>query len=156
MFCNWNWYSIAVNDSRAASMYQRHYSSSKNKKDIRKWLRYGIAAPGEKIVLCTSDSRALFVWLKQKYVSNNQKGVNCAVFRNESDHLSSELILEAEEIALNKWPGSRLYTYVDPDSVLSKNPGYCFKIAGWQLVRDKAGKPVRTQKGLIILEKLYT
>jgi hypothetical protein len=31
--------------------------------------------------------------------------VNCAVFRNEGPVLSSDLILEAEELAWGRWPG---------------------------------------------------
>jgi hypothetical protein len=34
-------------------------------------------------------------------------------------------------IAWQRWPGERLYTYVNPRKVKSENPGYCFKVAGW-------------------------
>jgi hypothetical protein len=44
-----------------------------------------------------------------------QRGVNCAVFRNESSVLSSELIREACGLAWTRWPGERLYTYVRRD-----------------------------------------
>lgn len=154
MFPDWTWYSISINDPRAVSLYSRHYSSSKNRGSVRLWLRHGIGSPGEKLVLTTSDSSALFVWIRQKYVSNNQEGVNCSVFRNESYRLSSDLILEAEGLAWKKWPGERLYTYVDPNSIVSRNPGYCFKMAGWTLARDETGKPIKTARGLVILEKL--
>ena len=42
--------------------------------------------------------------------------------------------------------------FVDAAKVASGNPGYCFKLAGWQLARDAAGKPKRTKRGLLILE----
>jgi hypothetical protein len=147
------WYGVSKRDSRAAGLYSRHYSSAKNNKTMRDWLGYGITPPGESIVLMTSDSSALFVWLKQQYVDNDQTGVNCAVFRNEGTYLSSALILKAERIAWQRWPGERLYTYVDPGAVSSKNPGCCFKRAGWELVRDEHGKPRKTTRGLLILEK---
>ena len=106
----------------------------------------GITAPGEHIVLMTPDGSALFVWIKQKYTQNKQTGVNCAVFRNEGGALSSDLILEAEHIAWRRWPGERLFTYVNTKTIKSKNPGYCYKVAGWK----ECGT---TRGGLIILEK---
>lgn len=49
-------------------------------------------------------------------------------------------------LAWQKWPGERLYTYVNGGKVRSSNPGYCFLVAGWR----KCG--VTKDKGLIILE----
>jgi len=102
------------------------------------------AGPGEKLVLLTGDAKALFVW--RKFISmDNQDGVSCAVFRNEGAGVSSELIKAADEIAWNRWPGARLYTYVDGRRVKSRNPGYCFLMAGWR----RCGM---TKSGLIIME----
>ena len=61
--------------------------------------------------------------------------------------LSSLLILDAESHAYQKWGGVRLYTYVNPQAVSSRNPGYCFQMAGWR----KCGV---TQGGLLIFEKV--
>ncbi|MGP2435463.1 hypothetical protein ACTUQ0_14750, partial [Listeria monocytogenes] len=47
--------------------------------------------------------------------------------------LSSLLIQSAMQMAWQRWPGQRLYTYVNPRKVASANPGYCFKQAGWRL-----------------------
>jgi len=41
--------------------------------------------------------KALFVWRKFEDDSG-QKGINCSIFRNESDILSSDLIREADAI----------------------------------------------------------
>lgn len=102
--------------------------------------------PGEKMVLFTPAFDAIFVW--RKFISlDGQTGVNCAVFRNESSTLSSALIAEAEALAWRRWPGERLYTYVDPRRIRSSNPGACFKKAGWR----RCG--VTKAKKLIILEK---
>lgn len=149
MFDGMLWFSASRRDPRVVDLYSRHYSAVKNNKTVSDWLAYGITAPGESIVLLTSDSLALFVWMKQKYVDNGQDGVNCAVFRNEGEIKSSELILAAEKIAWRRWPGERLYTYVDPKSISSANPGYCFLIAGWTRIKET------TSRGLRILEKLY-
>lgn len=149
------WQIVSKRDPRAVGLFSRHYSSKKNNKTIRHWLATGITAPGEDITLMRSDCSALFVWLKQKYNMSNQEGVYCAVFRNEGSELSSTLILEAEKWAWEKWQGERLYTYVDPGAVRHKrDPGRCFKKAGWKLVRDEQGKPLITTQGLLIFEKL--
>lgn len=79
--------------------------------------------------------------------NSSSRELHCAVFRNEGPVRSSELILAAEEIAALKWPHVNVYkTYVNPDKVKSPNPGYCFKMAGWEFT----GK---TKRGLHILEK---
>lgn len=97
-------------------------------------------------MLMTPNSDAIFVWRKFRS-DDGQQGINCAVFRNESPILSSSLIREAMDMAWQRWPGSRLYTYINPKRIKSPNPGYCFKQAGWRL----CGK---TKSGLVILEAL--
>ena len=143
MFGEGKWFSIKDGDPRGRWMVNRHYSA-RHYKDGRKPKLF--VGPGEKRVLMTTDGMALFVWRKFKDDSG-QVGVNCSVFRNEGPYLSSELILEAEELAWNKWPDERLYTYVNPKSIRSINPGYCFKMAGWVQCGITRG-------GLVILEKL--
>lgn len=127
----------------AAQMYQRHYSCHQYKDDRRTNGNYRnrnlIMGPGEKRLLMTEQNDALFGW--RKFVSDDdQEGVNCSVFRNESVHLSSWLITEAMKIAWQRWPGERLYTYVAPDKIRRNNErhrknrpaGYCFIKAGWR------------------------
>lgn len=122
-----HWYGIKDGDPRGRDMLNRHYSAHLYKDGRRPRLFVG---PGQKMVLMTSDSKAIFVW--RKFISDDgQDGVNCAVFRNEGNYLSSELIKEAALIAWQRWPGERLYTYVNPHKVRSINPGCCFIKAGW-------------------------
>ena len=103
--------------------------------------------PGEKMVLMTPDTLGLFVW--RKFISDNgQTGVNCAVFRYEGDEKgrASELIKAANLEAWERWPGERLYTYVDPSKIRHKrDPGRCFRRAGYRACGE-------TPKGLVILE----
>jgi DNA-binding MarR family transcriptional regulator len=104
--------------------------------------------PGEKLVLITPDKKALFVWRKNKIRWDNQKGVECALFRNEGAGLSSTLIKEAMKIARKKWPKERFFTYVWPSKLRSKEPGFCFIKAGWKIMgRNKCGR-----RKLLILE----
>lgn len=137
------WVIVKDGDPRARALYERHYSC-RHYKDGRKPKLF--VGPGEKIVLMTPEADALLVWRKFRSM-DNQRGVNCAVFRNESGHLSSELIRQAMAIAWQRWPGERLYTYVNPREIKSVNPGYCFKAVGWRFCG-------LTKKGLHILEIL--
>lgn len=142
MFDSQRWYAIKDGDPVGRWMVNRHYSA-RHYQDGRKPKLF--IGPGEKLAYMTSDSLALFVW--RKFISDDgQQGVNCAVFRNEGPYLSSDLILEAEGLAWAKWPGERLYTYVNPKKIKSRNPGYCFKRAGWKVCGY-------SKRGFVILEK---
>lgn len=129
-------------------IFSRHYT-------FRKWRqRKGkngkrIVGPGESLILLGKDGKALFVWRKERYKKDGQHGIACAVFRNEGSLLSSVLLNEAEEWAQKKWPGERMYTYVNARKIKSSNPGYCFKMNGWR----QCG--ISKAKKLIILEKLF-
>lgn len=141
------WTMVRDGDARALALFNRHYSRYRYKDGRKPKLFVG---PGEKLVLLSKCGQALFVW--RKFVSDDgQQGVNCAVFRNESkkpNMRSSELILEAERIAWRRWPGERLYTYVNAKKIASRNPGYCFKVAGW----TRCG--ITKVNRLLIFEKL--
>lgn len=122
------WYGVLDGDARARALFHRHYSYQPYKDGRSPKLFVG---PGEKMVLMTPNCDALFIW--RKFISGDgQQGVNCSVFRNESPVLSSTLILEAEVYAWERWPGERLYTYINVRAIKSRNPGYCFKQAGWR------------------------
>lgn len=143
-FAEGYWLSIKDGDARGRALFQRHYSYRPYADGRKPSLFVG---PGEKLVLMTFNCDALFIW--RKFVSGDgQEGVNCSVFRNESPILSSVLIAEAEELAWARWPGERLYTYVNPRAIQSSNPGYCFKVAGWR----RCG--LTKHNRLVILEKL--
>lgn len=135
------WVPAKDGDQAAYAFFRRHYSARKTIPKIRQFV-----GPGEKLVLVGFMIPALFVW--RKFIDDSgQKGVNCAVFRNESPIRSSRLIHEADNIAWQKWPGERLYTTVSPTSIRSTNPGFCFLKAGWR----KCGA---TKSGLVVLECL--
>jgi hypothetical protein len=150
MFDGMTWLPTRDGDPRAYDLMRRHYSFQAYRDGRRRNLsnpsRHLFVGPGEKMVLITLDCKALFVW--RRFIDKSgQSGINCAVFHNESDRLSSDLIRAAEMLAWQRWPGERLYTYVDARKVKSCNPGYCFKMAGWRT----CGKS--KDLGLIILEK---
>lgn len=132
-----HWYLAKDGDPSALQLYERHYSC-RAYKDGR--VRRLFCGPGAKIVLITRNADALFVWRKQKYALDWQNGVCCAVFRNEGPVKSSRLIREAMQIAWKRWPGDRLYTYVNPTRIKGNNPGYCFKRAGWRSCGTSKGR----------------
>ena len=136
------WYLTKDGDVSCMALFRRHYSHRKyaDGRDVKLF-----CGPGEKIVLRTKAADALFVW--RRFIDDSgQEGINCAVFRNESPHRSSELIRQADAIADHIWPGCRHYTYVDSGNVRSRNPGYCFIVAGWK----RCGV---TKSGKLILER---
>ena len=103
---------------------------------------------GRKLILRDAAGLVLFAWYYPDPAMrfDGQVGYNNAIFRNESDRLASDIILEAEAAAFEKWGPNRLYTYIDADKVRSPNPGYCFKMAGWKYVGlSKGGKHLLTK-----------
>ena len=145
------WWVTTDGDLDCHDLYLRHYSCHQYKDD-RRLRDKRFCGPGEKIVLRTLQGDAMFVWRKffdqciDYRTGLPQDGINCAVFRNESQWLSSELIRQADAIADVIWPNRRHYTYVNQKAVASKNAGFCYKKAGWFLCGTTKG-------GLLILEK---
>ena len=137
------WWLTKDGDADCLDLYERHYSAYRYADGRTRRLFVG---PGEKVVLRTREGDAMFVWRNFKDDSG-ERGINCAVFRNESRHRSSELIRQADAIADCLWPDSRHYTYVRAEAVASTNPGFCFLAAGWQRLKRRTGS------GLMILER---
>jgi hypothetical protein len=138
------WWITKDGDRSCLALYGRHYSAYKYR-DGRQQSQF--VGPGETIVLRTGDASALFVW--RRYIDDTipkQQGIECAVFRNESEYLSSDLLRQADAIADFCWPNQRKYTKVDSTKVRSRNAGYCFLVAGWK----RCG---HTQNGKLILER---
>lgn len=96
-------------------------------------------------MLLTANADAAFVWRKfsgnpemiEKY--GWQTGIGCAFFRNEGPVRSSELIREAVDIAWRRWPGQRLFTFVEDAKVATagqagrNKAGWCYRKAGWRV-----------------------
>jgi hypothetical protein len=146
-----DWWLTKDGDRACLALYERHYSAHRYR-DGR--VRRIFVGPGEKVVLRTETGRSVFVWRRFRDASIDartgrpQEGVNCAVYRTEDEGLrSSDLIRQADAIADRVWADRRHYTYVDPSRVRSRNPGYCFLVAGWR----RCGW---TKSGLLVLERV--
>jgi len=130
------WVELLDGDESVRTIFDRHYSRHVYADGRKPKLFMG---PGEKIVLMQADGSAIFGWRKFKS-DDGQQGVNCAIFRREDgDEKGSALIASARKFAHARWPGERLFTYVDPRKVKptmikgGRFPvwGYCFYRDGW-------------------------
>ena len=124
-------------DPAVARLADDHYS--RQRKGHRQF-----SPPGQVIVLYIPGDhwpfRAAAGWVwhrphpdKAKRMDGYDGWYNCSFFRNESEHLSSELVEQAIEWALYIWgpPECGYDTYVMPSMIKSPNPGYCFQVVGW-------------------------
>ena len=143
-----HWYAVDRADPRLYALYKRHYSAEKNAA-YRRPGNTNCVGPGVPLCLLTTAGDAAFIWLWNTAERlDGQTGVGCTLFRNESPTLSSALILEAERLAWSRWPGARLFTYVDARKVRRKrDPGRCFLRAGWRHCGTSG-------RGLLLFEKL--
>lgn len=145
------WVEVRDGDPTGRDIFSRHYSyRHRDRQGPRPKIYIG---PGYKLVLITADAGALCGWRKADIRKDAQTGVECCIYRRERGDLASRLLLDAMHHAWQKWPGERLFTFVDPREVLptwrAGRPtwGHCFYQAGWRF----AGL---TKKRLHILECL--
>lgn len=134
-------------DPRALVLADRHYNRQKPGTPQ-------FVPPGRCLVLLTEAADALWVtsWPFAEYVRHAWGGAwVCSLFRNESATLSSDLVREA--VAATRWyygepPALGMVTFVDPDKTRRKrDPGRCYRKAGWRHVGYTAG-------GLVALQQL--
>jgi hypothetical protein len=122
---------------------------------------------GQEIVLVTECGRAVWACIRQKTPmavgsgrSRHRKADDAKqtdvkaryvwrnmMFRNLGAGLSSELIIEATERTYREWllrygklPDERLRTEIGIKEVRSTNPGFCYRMAGWERGEAKRGK----------------
>lgn len=98
---NVHWWPVDCCEATAKRLINRHYSKHRyaDHRPVRRFV-----GPGEYSVYITACGDAVFVW--HVFIDDCELGggVNCAAFRNETRHLSSDLIREADELADRKWP----------------------------------------------------
>jgi hypothetical protein len=146
------WVEVLDGNDTARDIFRRHYSYRPRTKRGRRTNEL-IIGPGEKYLLLTADGGALCAWRKEKHRRDGQHGVECCIYRRESGEGAVSLLLSAMALAWCKWPGERLFTFVDPlgvkPTMRASRPtwGHVFYQAGWTF----AGL---TKKRLHILEKV--
>lgn len=118
---------------------------------------------GKEVVLVTECGRAVWACVYQRTPSARGTGTSRGragntdakprfiwrnmMFRNLGAGLSSGLIRAATLTTYREWldrygeiPAERLRTEIGLAEVKSKNPGYCYKMAGWTVDRVVRGK----------------
>jgi hypothetical protein len=133
-------------DPRVAALADRHYSRKTPGASQ-------FAPPGRCLVLVTAAGDAGWAtsWPLHEYTLHGLGDAwVCTLFRNESEHLSSELIREALAATRSAWgapPTGGTLTFVDASKVRPKrDPGRCFLRAGFERL-DRLTK----DRGLVIL-----
>lgn len=132
-------------DPRALPLADRHY----NRRNVGS---PQFVPPGRCVVLLTESADALWVtsWPFARYVRHAWPGAwVCSLFRNESEHLSSELIREAvsaTRAVYGEPPDLGIVTFVNADKVRRKrDPGRCYLRAGFSRIGLTAGGLVAFQ-----------
>ena len=140
------WFLSHKFDPRALPLADRHYNR-------RKPGSPQFVPPGRCVVLLTKNADALWVssWPFAEYTKHAWAGAwVCSCFRNESPHLSSELIREAVQVTRHVWgdpPTLGFVTFVNTDKTRRKrDPGRCYRKAGW--------RPCGTTKGGLVALQL--
>lgn len=109
---------------------------------------------GQNLVFMTADNLAAWVTFRptpgKATRADKLDAWECALFRNEGQlgacHiLSSLLIEEAVELSVSLWgplPRDGFITFIKPECIKSKNPGFSYKKAGWyRWGQSSDGKP---------------
>jgi hypothetical protein len=143
-----HWHMSHRADPRALPLADRHYNRQKPGTPQ-------FVPPGSCLVLLTAPADALWVTSAPiaRYVQHAWAGAwTCTLFRNESDHRASDLIIEA--VAATVWyftvyrqkpvPKQGLITFVDAAKIRPRNgrrhvPGYSYVKAGWTPVGQTQG-----------------
>lgn len=132
-------------DPRALPLADRHYNRQKIGSPQ-------FVPPGRCIVLLSQDENALWVssWPFAEYVKHAWAGAwVCSCFRNEGPVLSSQLVMEAVAVTRDIWgdaPPLGMITFVDRSKTRPKrDPGRCYRKAGWHPVGETKGGLVALQ-----------
>lgn len=131
-------------DPRACALANRHYSRQKPGTPQ-------FVPPGRCIVLLRDDALWVTSWPYAEYVKHAWAGAwVCSLFRNEGEHQTSNLITAAVAATRSIWEPLPIgiVTFVDASKVRRKrDPGRCFRKAGWEHVGYTKG-------GLVALQQL--
>lgn len=134
-----NWHLSHRADPRALPLADRHYNRQKPGSPQ-------FVPPGRCMVLLTREATALWVtsWPFADYVKHAWAGAwVCSCFRNEGIVLSSILITEAVGATIAIFgppPPLGMITFVDAAKTRRKrDPGRCYRRAGFKLVGHTAG-----------------
>lgn len=143
------WHRVKSSDPLARAMRDRHYSTKTPGGRT-------VGPPGRRLVLISDDEMALWVthWPNANLVLDKIDALRCTVFRREGRRRERASVLIKEAMAFSEeyfGPAPAGWvTYVEPGKVRSQDPGYCFKMAGFELDDSFASKRlVRLRRGAL-------
>jgi|SRR4051812_41984158 hypothetical protein len=132
------WLKVKRTDRRARALADRHYS----RQTVG---AVDFMASGRTFVLLTPEGDAVWGAIENLDPAGGRRW-RCSIFRNEGPRRSSDLIRAATERTYDYWrrrfglPSVPLTTEVDPAKTRRKrDPGRCFRKAGWRVVREARG-----------------
>ncbi len=110
---------------------------------------------GQEVVLVSACGRAVWACVRARLPRRGPTGeLAFTMFRNLGAGLSSVLIVDAVEMTRAVWlsrygelPSEPMRTEVKVNAVRSKNPGYCYRRAGWT---RQPQSPRHRRRGLLV------
>lgn len=114
------WIITDAGDQRVRALADRHYTARPRRSELRSKRKRTVGPPGERLVFVTEDARAAWISLRQEPATVDHAwpgALVCSLFRNEGPTLSSELIVHAVALTVEKWgpiPRAGFITFVDP------------------------------------------
>jgi hypothetical protein len=139
-----HWLITDRGDREAWALADRHYT--RQTPGARSFVRNG-----QNLVFVTRCGKAAWVSFRPTPGKaerwDDREAIECALFRNESTILSSDLIREARAltVAIWGWPKDGIITWVKPSALRAGNvnPGACYKRDKWKHTEtSKDGKPM--------------
>lgn len=131
-----DWIEVKDGNDAGRALFREHYTYQHGgKEESDRPLLY--VGPGFKLVLVTPDAQAICAWRWSKLRADGQTGIECCIFRREAGDVASSMLGRARELVWLRWPGQRLFTFVDPREVRptwrAGRPtwGHCFYQDGW-------------------------
>lgn len=158
------WRQVTKFDSRAVALVDGHWPGA----PVDAKPHYSRQSPGTNQFMASGITFVLLADLAVWGANDNldpagTRRFRCTVFRNEGPLLSSDLIRSATTLTQMRWwrrhawRGSPpLETEVNADKVRHKrDPGRCFRKAGWRFVRESRGLLVFRAPPLGQLEAVF-
>jgi hypothetical protein len=136
-----DWWLTKDSDLDCVELYERHYSRYRYA-DGRQRAKDQFVGPGEKVVLRTEHADALFVW--RVFIDDSgQEGINCAVFRNESQ---PEQLARSYDRRIRLLIASGLIAGITPMSIRRRSPQQTLDFALSPLAGDGAANQGRVDR----------
>jgi len=143
-----NLVAVKRTDAESRLLADRHYS--RQTPGAREFM-----GNGRTLVLRDLAGSVVFGWLYPQH--HAVPGVSCTIFRNESERLSSDIILEAEQHALERWGGGLTVLHVRRSATRAEPEPRLLLQGGWLPIcrRQPARLPLAHQGSCYVSSELH-